>query len=396
MRGCDTREVERSLRNVLRGILDAGLSNISLSVVSWRHVFLGDLASYLYHSTSASLVPGLAITVSDTHHVPRAPIARLHSIAGGSAALVLFLPHWHCMLSTLLIFLPLIFCSGVGAGIYYPVREYSGATFFDAWTFYDNIDDTNWANVTFVGEATANSTHLVSVNSAGNAIIRVDDTHTVVSATLIHRNLVRITTAATYVVGSVIVVDFVHLRFGLDIIEGINLSSANQFSLHTSPGCTQPTNITQTGKTKVSNCLQDADLNAFGCTTEEAKPNSFGEGFASAGGGVYALQMDVSGIYMWFWSRPDIPNSISGSSASSTLDISDWGTPSTAYPATTCNITEFFQPQQMILDITLCGLWAGVPANYAETCPGTCLDNIIGNGSNYANAYFEIPHIRMY
>ncbi|KAF7305242.1 GH16 domain-containing protein [Mycena chlorophos] len=319
------------------------------------------------------------------------------------------------MHSTLFL-LPFLFFSRAAAGIYYPVREYSGATFFDAWTFYDNIDDTTWGNVTFVGEAIANSTHLVSVNSAGNAVIRVDDTDTVASATLIHRNSVRITTQATYGVGSIIVADFVHLPYGcsvwpsfwllgtgpwpasgeVDIIEGINLSSANQFSLHTTPGCTQPTNITQTGKTLVSNCLQNVNLSAYGCTTEETKPNSFGAGFASAGGGVYALQMDVSGIYMWFWSRADIPKSVGSSTASSTLDISDWGTPSAAYPATTCNITEFFQPQQMILDITLCGSWAGVPANYAQTCPGTCLDNIIGNGSNYANAYFEIPYIRTY
>nr|GAT48809.1 predicted protein [Mycena chlorophos] len=313
-----------------------------------------------------------------------------------------------------LFLLPLAFRSA--AAIYYPVREYSGDTFFDSWSFYDNVDDTTWGNVTFVGEATANSTQLISVNSAGNAIIRVDDTDMVAAATLIHRNSVRITSQDMYGVGSVIVADFVHLPYGcsvwpsfwllgqglwpnageVDIIEGINLADANQFSMHTTAGCTQPANVTQTGRTTVTNCLDVSGTNNNGCITVATEPNSLGEGFATAGGGVYAVQMDVNGIYLWFWSRSDIPKSISGSTATSTLDVSDWGTPSAAYPATTCNITEFFQPQQMILDITLCGLWAGVPSIYAQTCPGTCIDNIIGNGSVYANAYFEIPYIRTY
>ncbi|KAF7321163.1 GH16 domain-containing protein [Mycena chlorophos] len=327
-----------------------------------------------------------------------------------------------------LFLLPLAFRSA--AAIYYPVREYSGNTFFDSWSFYDNVDDTTWGNVTFVGEATANSTQLISVNSAGNAIIRVDDTDMVAAATLIHRNSVSTSSflsfaewrlmggaGSDYLAGYVwggqcycrgfrafaVWPSFWLLGQGLwpnagevDIIEGINLADANQFSMHTTAGCTQPANVTQTGKTTVNNCLDVSGTNNNGCITVATEPNSLGEGFATAGGGVYAVQMDVNGIYMWFWSRSDIPKSISGSTATSTLEVSDWGTPSAAYPATTCNITEFFQPQQMILDITLCGLWAGVPSIYAQTCPGTCIDNIIGNGSVYANAYFEIPYIRTY
>ena len=28
--------------------------------------------------------------------------------------------------------------------VYYPVREYSGSTFFDRWDFYGNVDNTTW------------------------------------------------------------------------------------------------------------------------------------------------------------------------------------------------------------------------------------------------------------
>ena len=31
--------------------------------------------------------------------------------------------------------------------IYNPVREYSGPTFFDRWTFYGNIDNTTWGEI---------------------------------------------------------------------------------------------------------------------------------------------------------------------------------------------------------------------------------------------------------
>ena len=71
----------------------------------------------------------------------------------------------------------------------------------------------------------------------------------------------------------------------------------------------------------------------------------------------------------------------------STIDTSSWGTPSAAYPSTTCNTTNFFTAQQvrrafscfyylysliqkLVLDITLCGDWAGVPSVYNATCLG--------------------------
>jgi hypothetical protein len=32
--------------------------------------------------------------------------------------------------------------------VYYPVREYSGSTFFDGWDFYGNVDNTTWGEQT--------------------------------------------------------------------------------------------------------------------------------------------------------------------------------------------------------------------------------------------------------
>ncbi|KAF7296787.1 GH16 domain-containing protein [Mycena indigotica] len=297
-----------------------------------------------------------------------------------------------------------------------PVREYKGQDFFSQWDFDDKIDDTTWGNVTYLGAPAASAAKLVDVNAAGNVIIKVDNTTVIQPASLVHRNSVRITSKDTYGVGNVIIADFVHMPYGcsvwpsfwllgqgaewpnageIDIVEGINLYENNQFSLHTPAGCQQPDSVKQTGRILSTNCESVSGTNKNGCITEETKPNSFGKGFAQAGGGVFALQIDVTGIFMWFWTRAEIPKSITSSTSTSTLDLTDWGNPSAAYPAVSCNVTEFFKPQNIILDITLCGLFAG--ALYSRTCPGNCVnDNIIGSGAGYSTAYFEIPYIRAY
>ena len=71
----------------------------------------------------------------------------------------------------------------------------------------------------------------------------------------------------------------------------------NQYVVHTSPGCTLDPSTKHTGNVLGTSCSQPS-----GCVVVETKANSYGAGFAQAGGGVYATQLDTSGIYMWFWS----------------------------------------------------------------------------------------------
>jgi hypothetical protein len=120
--------------------------------------------------------------------------------------------------------------------------------------------------------------------------------------------------------GSLIIIDALHIPFGcsvwpsfwtvgietewplsgeIDIIEAINDMNNNQVALHTVQGCAQQvlTPPAQTGHTVGTDCSVPE-----GCLVTESQPNSYGPGFAAAGGGVYALQMEVSGIYVWFWS----------------------------------------------------------------------------------------------
>ena len=117
-----------------------------------------------------------------------------------------------------------------------------------------------------------------------------------------------------YQVGSVFIFDASHIPAGcsvwpsfwtrgpdwplggeIDVLENVNLATANQMTLHTSAGCTQAATVTQLGKTQNTNCSLGVD-SADGCTVVETQQDSFGDGFNSAGGGVWATQFDESGI----------------------------------------------------------------------------------------------------
>lgn len=57
----------------------------------------------------------------------------------------------------------------------------------------------------------------------------------------------------------------------------------------------------------------------------------------------------------------------------------------------------FFSAQNLIFDITLCGDFAGAASVFAETCTGTCYnDYVVGDGSAYDNAYFEVQSVRVF
>jgi hypothetical protein len=300
-------------------------------------------------------------------------------------------------------------------GAYNIARDYSGSSFFSDWDFYGTYDNLTNGDVIYLDQADAMSQKLAYVTSQGTAIIKVDNTTDVPYN--IKRNSVRISSKDGYPVGSLWIIDAIHMPYGcsvwpsvwtsgypwpkngeIDIIEGVNLMTNNQMAIHTASGCTKSNVSTQTGTTGVTDCSQSA-----GCTVSETKANSYGSSFAQSGGGVFAAQFDATGIYIWFWSRANVPAAITQSTSSSSIDISTWGNPSAAYAASSCNIGQYFGVQNLIVDITLCGDWAGNAAVYNATCSNTgstgqcTADNVFGAGNpRYDNAYFEFNYIRGY
>ncbi|OSD00034.1 glycoside hydrolase family 16 protein [Trametes coccinea BRFM310] len=308
---------------------------------------------------------------------------------------------------------------GSATAQYSLIRNYSGSNFFEGWDFFDGFDNTTNGDVNYLSQANATADNLVSVNSAGHAIIRVDNT-TFVPFNF-KRNSVKVITHDFFPIGSVFLFDALHLPFGcsvwpsfwtmgqnwphggeIDIMEGVNQATSDQMTLHANPGCMQAPNPVQLGKTSGADCSAGAN-SSVGCTVLETQPNSFGQGFNDNGGGVWAAQFDVSGIFVWFWNRSALPGDIS--SGSKTIDTSTWGTPSAAWPSSSCNISEFFAPQQLVIDITLCGDFAGQPNIYQETCGGPLgnssvsicyIDNVINNGTAYNDAFFEIRAVQVF
>jgi len=306
--------------------------------------------------------------------------------------------------------LPSLYTPVIAAN-YNLAKDYSGSTFFDSWTFYDHFDNLTNGDVIFVSSSVAASAKLAYVDPGTNhAIIKVDNTSTVPFNE--KRNTVRITTNDRYAVGSVWVADMYHLPYGcsvwpawwsqapawpeggeIDTLEGVNLVTQNQMGLHTLPGCTAVgAKQDPSSKTLSTDCSYLTNSNQ-GCAVNAGDPASYGAAFAQAGGGVYVTEFAETGISIWFYKRADVPKSIS--SGGNSLDTSTLGTPIANWPSTGCDMNKFFEPQNLIFDITLCGDFA--KSVFSQTCSGVCYnDYVLGNGSVYATAYFEIASVRVF
>ncbi|KAH8831510.1 glycoside hydrolase family 16 protein [Flagelloscypha sp. PMI_526] len=299
----------------------------------------------------------------------------------------------------------------VAAVQYSLIKEYSGPTFFDEWDFFNDWDKLNSGDVVFVGKD--NHTLAYVDPKTNRAIMKVDDISNVpIYPYAEKRNSVRIQTKTAYGIGSVFVADMYHVPYGcsvwpawwtqganwpdggeIDIFEGVNLMTANQMALHTTSGCTQ-VNAVQSSKTVSTDCNYQANGNA-GCVVTNSLPASYGEAFSKANGGVFVTEFAESGISIWFYSRKDVPKVFS--SGASSIDTSTFGTPAANWPSGGCDISKFFQPQYLIYDITLCGVWAGATNVFNPSCPGVCYkDYVAGSGAKYSSAFFDVASVRVY
>lgn len=299
------------------------------------------------------------------------------------------------------------------AATYTIAQNHSGANFFNDWVFTEGIDATTVGNVLYQSQAAALQQQLAYVDSNGHAIIKVDNT-TVGTGDTYGRASIKINSTASFGKGSLVIMDAYHLPYGcsvwpaywsqgspaddwpkygeIDIIENVNLATVNQMALHTTQGCTLASDTQLTGKIVSTDCFNATNGNQ-GCIVQGASEATYGAGFAAAGGGVYALEWssEGNGIRIWFFQRGSIPDDVSGSSP----NPNNWGTPTAAWPESGCNSSQFFGPQTLILDITLCGNFAGAASTFQATCSGVCTD-LIKTPSNYNTAYFDIAYLRVF
>jgi hypothetical protein len=300
------------------------------------------------------------------------------------------------------------------------VNSYQGSNFFDGWDFFTGADPTD-GNVNYIDQNTATSNGLLEVNSQGNAVMRVETTP-VVSA---NRMSIRITTEAVFT-GGLVIMDSVHMPTGcgtwpafwtngpnwpisgeIDIVEGVGTYTDNQATVHTNVGCTLASS-NSTALAISGSVIGGTDCAALttgnqGCGIRASTNNSFGAGFNSNNGGVYAMQWDTTGVAVYFFPRGSVPADITAG-----LPQPDsWGAAQARWPAASCNPFEFFVDHSAIFDTTLCGQWAGSVWGLAgipgqeQSCAqttgvSTCEAYVLANGAAMQEAYWEVSSVKIY
>jgi len=147
-----------------------------------------------------------------------------------------------------------------------------------------------------------------------------------------------------------------------------------------------------------SNCASYQTGNSGCGMVDNSSDNSFGVPFNNAGGGVYAMKWDDSGISVYFFARDSIPADITNGAP-----LPDtWHEPVANYPATTCNPWQFFKDNFAIINTTLCGDWAGSSGSWngsgcaASTGYSTCDQFVRQNGQAFNDAYWEVKSVKLY
>jgi len=294
--------------------------------------------------------------------------------------------------------------------INYTLKDtFSGTSFFDNFDYFTGYDPTDgFVHYLLADQQTTYSANTTYASST-SAILRVDDTQ---NDQTTGRYSARVTSKNQYNDG-LFVFDVLHTPYGcatwpalwlsdpsnwptngeIDVMEAVNnASTGNQMTLHTTNDCKMSVKRKETGKVLESNCYNGTDGNA-GCGVQGAT-DTFGEEFNTAGGGVMAMELRSAGIRMWQFGRSSIPSDITAE----TPDPSTWGEALADFPSTDCDIGSHFKNQSIIVNIDVCGTWAGATSVYTDedNCPSTCTDYAANNPTAFTNAYWEFSSFKVY
>ncbi|KAI6864482.1 endo-1,3(4)-beta-glucanase, partial [Hortaea werneckii] len=213
---------------------------------------------------------------------------------------------------------------------------FANGDFFSKFEFFTGEDPTH-GFVAYQDKSSSEQSKLISASS-NEAQMKVDTENQTPNG----RPSVRITSNNKYNSG-LIIMDASHMPTGcgtwpafwmvgpdwpaggeIDIIEGVHEQSANDMTLHTSEGCTVGS-TGFTGNQLTDNCYVNAadQGNNVGCQIEASNSNTYGAGFNSNGGGVYATEWTDSAIDIWFFPHGSVPSDIQDNAPTP----SSWGKP---------------------------------------------------------------------
>ncbi|KAA8566438.1 hypothetical protein EYC84_009001 [Monilinia fructicola] len=139
----------------------------------------------------------------------------------------------------------------------------------------------------------------------------------------------------------------------------------------------------QTGTLQSANCNNFANPVGVGCGISDPRPNSYGAGFNSNGGGIYAMEWTSSHIRVYFFPAGSAPSDVNGPNP----DPSKWGTPVSNFEGS-CDIDGHFKDNKFVFDTTFCGDWANAVWSSDGTCApkaATCTDYVASNPGAFAD-----------
>ncbi|KAL3474610.1 concanavalin A-like lectin/glucanase domain-containing protein [Aspergillus californicus] len=296
------------------------------------------------------------------------------------------------------------------------VDTYAGSSFFDMFDYFTESDPTG-GFVRYVNASTAltqNLTTTTTTTTPNRALLRVDDQ---TAYTPTGRASIRLESKARYDNG-LFIFDIMHTPHGcgtwpalwltdgynwpvngeIDVLEAVNNGTdGNAVTLHTSPGCHMGgVKRVQTGEVVHAACGNSSD-GGVGCGVRGG-PGTFGREMNMGGGGIYALDLRPEGIRAWFFPRASMPPDLGIADRNIPPDPSTWGQPLADFPNTECDIMGHFRNLSIIVNIDLCGEWAGKREVYTEqfSCPGTCEEFVAGNPGAFREAFWEFGGFWVY
>nr|GAT54798.1 predicted protein [Mycena chlorophos] len=193
----------------------------------------------------------------------------------------------------------------------------------------------------------------------------------------------------------------------IDVIEGVSLYQKNIYSIHTGSGCSVSSSASSLAKVTLvessgTNC--DANVDPGACGFSDNSDTTFGPGFNKAGGGVFALKFDTSGIDFYFFQAGSVPSDITNKQPTP----SSWGSPKVSISPSTCNPETYFDDLMIFLNTNLGGsftegVWstdgAGGQSTSCATQTGssTAADYVLNNGGDFGDdAQWKINGMYIY
>ncbi|KAH8887179.1 hypothetical protein GQ53DRAFT_622207, partial [Thozetella sp. PMI_491] len=283
---------------------------------------------------------------------------------------------------------------------YQLVDSYTPGNFWDKFNFITDADP-NGGFVRYLDRGSAQAAGLIK--TGGDTVTLGVDTTSVLDASAVGRNSVRVESAQTYKYG-LFVGTFTHFpqpvcgswpafwmfsertRGEFDIYEMWNQVASNQITYHTSESfssCAMGGSVDGYNPLIASNCYSDMNI---GCGVQEIDGQ-----WGSPSGGVYALLWSDTEVSVWSWPLGTEPSDL----ATGTPDPSNWPTPHAQLTSSTCDIASAFGNMNIRLNIDFCstsgvnGIWDACAASTGSTC----VDYISLNPAALQNVYFEIAGI---